>query len=90
MTFEELLRLKREFAEKEASMADEIQELVDFLKEIGRNKWTVKPESCFRMRLEDYGYYTNCSGVMENDRRKGSEAATGSPLKLLVPLVNRK
>jgi serine/threonine protein kinase len=93
VTFEELLRLnrlKREFAEKEAPMAEEIQELVDFLKELGRNKWTVKPGLVFRDKLEEYGYYTNCSGDMENDRRKGSEAATGSPPKQLVPIVNRK
>jgi serine/threonine protein kinase len=82
--------LKRLFAEKEAPTAEEIQELVDFLKDIGGKGWTVEPESGFRKRLERYGYYINSSGDMENDRRKGSEAATGSPPKQLVPIVNRK
>lgn len=88
--FLQMLRLNREFAEKEAPMAEEIQELVDFLEEIGRNGWTVKPESRFREGLEEYGYYMNSLGDMENDCRKGSEAATGSPPKQLVPIVNRK
>jgi serine/threonine protein kinase len=82
--------LKREFAKEEAPTAEEIQELVDFLKEIGRNGWTVEPESCFRDKLEEYGYYMNSSGDIENDRRNGSEAATGSPPKQLVPIINRK
>jgi hypothetical protein len=29
-------------------MAEEIQELVDFLKAIDRNEWMAKPESCFQ------------------------------------------
>jgi serine/threonine protein kinase len=83
-------RLQREFAEEKAPMAEEIQELVDFLIDIGRNGWKVEPQSHFRKRLEEYGYYMNRSGDMENDCRKGSEAATGSPPKQLVPIVNRK
>ena len=83
-------RLKREFAEKAAPTAEEIQELVDFLKEIKRNRWMVTPKFVLRDGLEEYGYHKKSSGDMENDRRKGSEAATGSPLKLLVPIVNRK
>jgi serine/threonine protein kinase len=90
VTYEQLFRLKREFAEEEDPTAEEIQELVDFLKEIGGKGWTVKPGSFFRKRLEEYGYYMNSSGDMENDRRKGSEAATGSPPKQLVPIINRK
>jgi serine/threonine protein kinase len=83
-------RLQQEFAEKKAPTSEEIQELVDFLSEIGRNGWTVKPKSHFRKCLEEYGYYMNSSGDIENDHRKGSEAATGSPPKQLVPIVNRK
>jgi hypothetical protein len=65
VTYEQLLQrerqrlqmdhLKRELAEKEAPTAEEIQELVDFLKEIGRNRWTVEPGFGFRERLEEYG-----------------------------------
>jgi hypothetical protein len=90
VTYKQRDRLKREFAKKEAPTAEEIKELIDFLKEIVRNEWTVEPESGFREQLEEYGYYTNSLGDMENNRRNGSEAATGSPPKQLVPIVNRK
>jgi hypothetical protein len=90
VTYKQRERLQREFAEKGAPTAEEIQELVDFLDEIGRNGWKVEPQSHFRKRLEEYGYYMNRLGEMENDCRKGSEAATGSPPKQLIPIVNRK
>jgi hypothetical protein len=44
--------------------------------------------------MEEYGCYIMKQqamwGDMENDCQKGSKAATGSPLKQLIPNINRK